>query len=56
MQERSEKIHVNEVQRKEFAQRAEPLTQKGLQETFDEKPFMKMMKGPFYDMMSREGI
>lgn len=30
--------------------------QKGLQETFDEKNFLKLMKGPFYNAISKEGL
>lgn len=56
MAERSEKIYQNEVQRKQFANLIESLTTKGLTETYEEKNFMRENKGPFYNLMSREGI
>ena len=56
MAERSEKIYQAESQRKQFAQMIEPLEKKDLIETYEEKSFMRDNKGPFYNLMSREGI
>lgn len=56
LQERSEKIYQAESKRKDKARQIETLVRKELTETFDEAPFMKVMKGPFYELISREGI
>lgn len=56
MAERSEKIYQSEAQRKQFAQLSESLDKKDLYENYEEKNFMRDNKGPFYSLMSREGI
>ena len=47
-QKRLKKIIEKEERRKNNAQKAGNITQKGLAETYEEKSFIKMMKGPFY--------
>jgi len=56
MAERSEKIYQAESQRKQLAQMIEPLEKKDLVENYEEKSFMRDNKGPFFNLMSREGI
>ena len=52
MAERSEKIYNSEIKRKDKVNQIETLVRKELTETFDEAPFMKVMKGPFYELIS----
>ena len=53
--QRDEKTFEQEKQRKQAALLKDSLTSKNLTENFDEKNYLKLMRGPFYNMMSREG-
>ena len=53
---RIEKIVEREEQRKKQVRTAEALHTKGVGETHEEKSLIKMMKGPFYQYASLEGI
>ena len=53
--QRDEKTFESEKQRKVAAQLKDNLTSKNLTETFDEKNYLKLMRGPFYNLISREG-
>jgi len=49
-------IVKREEQRRQQARSTEPLNTKGVGETYEEKSLIKMMKGPFYKHISKEGI
>jgi len=53
--QRDEKTFEAEQTRKTAALFKESLTSKNLTENFDEKNYLKLMRGPFYAMISREG-
>ena len=53
--QRDEKTYESEKQRKQAALLKDSLTSKNLTENFDEKNYLKLMRGPFYNMMSRSG-
>lgn len=53
---RIDKIVEREEQRKKQVRTAEPLNTKGVGETYEEKSLIKMMKGPFYQHASLQGI
>jgi len=53
--ERDEEIFKNERERRKAARKAEKLKAKGLWETFDSKDFLKVIKGPFYKLQSKQG-
>lgn len=53
---RIDKIVEREEQRKKQVRTAEALNTKGVGETYEEKSLIKMMKGPFYQYASLEGI
>jgi len=53
--ERDEEIFKNERERRKLARKAEKLKAKGLWETFDSKDFLKVIKGPFYKLQSKQG-
>ena len=53
--QRDEKTYEAEKQRKKAAELKDSLTSKNLTENFDEKNYLKLMKGPFYNLMSRNG-
>ena len=53
---RIDKIVEREEQRKKTVKTAERLNTKGVAETFPEQSLIKMMKGPFYQHISSEGI
>lgn len=55
-QKRTFKVVEREEQRKRQIRTPEPLAQKGVSEKFDEKSLIKMMKGPFFQMISKDGI
>jgi hypothetical protein len=53
---RVEKVFEKEVQRKKMVSSSEPLNTKGVGETYDDKSLIKIIKGPFYKFISRQGI
>lgn len=53
---RIEKAVEKEETRKKQVRVAEPLNSKGVGETYEERSIIKMMKGPFYKMISKDGI
>ena len=53
---RIDKIVEREEQRKKTVMTAERLNTKGVAETFPEQSLIKMMKGPFYQHISSQGI
>jgi hypothetical protein len=53
--ERDEKIFELERNRRKLTRIIEPLTSKGLAENFDSKDFLKVIKGPFYKLQSKNG-
>lgn len=53
--ERDEKIFEVERNRRKLTRIIEPLTSKGLQENFDAKDFLKVIRGPFYKLQSKAG-
>lgn len=53
--ERDEKIFELERNRRQLTRIVEPLTSKGLAENFDAKDFLKVIKGPFYKLHSKNG-
>lgn len=53
---RLDKVAEREEQRKRQVRTAEPLNTKGVGETYEEKSLIKMMKGPFYQFASRDGL
>jgi tRNA uridine 5-carbamoylmethylation protein Kti12 len=53
--ERDEKVFQLERNRKRTTKIVESLTSKGLQENYEERSFLKLMKGPFYKLISKEG-
>ena len=53
--QRDEKTFQQEQQRKTAALLTDSLTSKNLTENYDEKNYLKLMRGPFYNMISREG-
>ena len=53
--QRDEKTYTFEEGRKSNARGKDSLTTKNLTENFDEKNYLKVMRGPFYSMISREG-
>lgn len=55
-QKRLKKVVEKEDKRKLNAQKSGNIAQKGLSETHEEKSFIKMMRGPFYQLDSREGL
>ena len=52
---RDEKTYESEQTRKTAALFKDNLVSKNLTENFDEKNYLKLMRGPFYSMISREG-
>jgi len=50
------KIIEKEEKRKAAIMEAGSLANKGLSETYEEKTVIKMVKGPFYQLDSKEGI
>ncbi len=55
-QKRIDKIVEREEQRKKQVRSNDPLNTKGVGETYDEKSLIKMMQGPFYKLISKDGI
>jgi len=55
-QKRLKKLIEKEEKRKSNALKHGNIAQKGLSETYEEKSFIKMMKGPFYQLDSKEGL
>jgi len=55
-QKRLKKLIDKEERRKAQALKSGSLVQKGVQETYEEKTFIKMMRGPFFQLDSREGL
>lgn len=53
--QKAEKTYELEKQRKAAARIVESLADKQLKETYDDKNDLKLMKGPFYNLMSKEG-
>lgn len=53
--ERDEKTFEVERNRRKLTRIIEPLTSKGLQENFDAKDFLKVIRGPFYKLQSKCG-
>lgn len=53
--QRDEKTYEQETQRKQAALLKDSLTSKNLTENFDEKNYLKLMRGPFYNMISKAG-
>ena len=53
--QRDQKTFEYEVQRKAGALLKDSLTAKNLTENYDEKNYLKLMKGPFYNLISKEG-
>ena len=53
--QRDAKTYEYEKQRKTAALLKDSLTSKNLTENFDEKNYLKLMRGPFYNMISKEG-
>ena len=53
--QRDEKIFESEQQRKTAALLKDSLTSKNLTEKFNEKNYLKLMRGPFYNLISKEG-
>lgn len=56
VKQKAEKTYEIEKQRKLQSRLHESLPDKQLKETFDEKNDLKLMKGPFYNFMSKEGL
>lgn len=54
--QRNAKLFEKESKRKADAVAMDSLTAKGLAESYDEQNFLKNMKGPFYRLISKEGI
>jgi len=52
---RDQKTYDSERQRKEAALGKDTLVTKNVTENFDEKNYLKLMRGPFYNLISREG-
>lgn len=52
---RDTKTYEQEKQRKDAAFAKDSLVSKNVTETYDEKNYLKLMKGPFYNLISREG-
>lgn len=53
--ERDEQTFREERERRKKSRKADPLTSKGLWETFDSKDFLKVIRGPFYKLQSKAG-
>lgn len=53
--QRDDKTYEQELQRKTAALLKDSLTSKNLTENFDEKNYLKLMRGPYYNMISKEG-
>ena len=53
--QRDEKLFELERNRRRLTRIDEPLTSKGLSESFESKDFLKVIKGPFYKLLSKEG-
>ena len=53
--QRDEKTYESEKQRRSAAVLKDSLTSKNLTENFDEKNYLKLMRGPFYNLISRDG-
>lgn len=45
-----------EETRKKSIRNSDPLNTKGVGETYEEKSLIKMMLGPFYKLISKDGI
>lgn len=52
---RLKRLIDKDEKRRAEARKALPLIQKSLTETYEEKTFLKMMKGPYYQLASRDG-
>jgi hypothetical protein len=57
----SDKTRINDVVAREETRRAkakvaDSFNQKGVYQTYDEKNIIKMLKGPFYQLISQGGI
>lgn len=57
----SDKTRINDVVSREETRRAkakvaDSFNQKGVYQTYDEKNIIKMLKGPFYQLISQGGI
>jgi hypothetical protein len=53
---RMNKTADKESLRVKNARNAEPLNTKGVSETFQQKSIIKMNKGPFYKLISKDGL
>ena len=53
---RDDKFFQSEKERHTQVRLTDNLVAKGLHETYDEKNYLKLMKGPFYSYYSRSGI
>jgi len=53
---RSDKIAERETQRKRDVKSTQPLHDKGVGERNEEKPMIKIFKGPFFKYISKEGL
>ena len=54
--QRDEKLYESEKTRKAQAVLTDSLVAKSLNENFDEKNYLKLMKGPFFNYISKDGI
>ena len=55
-QKRLKKLIDKEDRKKAQTTKSGTLVQKGAQETYEEKSFIKMMRGPYFQLDSREGM
>lgn len=55
-QKRLKKLIEKEDKRRNLAMKQGNIAQKGLSETHEEKSFIKMMRGPYFQLDSKEGL